>query len=109
MLADDLAIGLADAFQIARIFLLVGEIPGHRGDVMRLAAGRTHDGNDILQRLLDLPDEIVGFELALAVPADLAADEYQPPLRLDAVGVADRSGPALRLQDRVHASSPDDG
>src|SRR5688572_7629974 len=36
MPADHFAISLADALEIGEIFLLVGEVPGHGGDVLGL-------------------------------------------------------------------------
>src|SRR5690606_32975929 len=74
VLADHIAISAADAFQIGGIFSLVGEIPGHGGDVLRPAASFRQNGDDVFQCLLGLLDEIVGLELLLFVPADLAAD-----------------------------------
>ena len=66
---------------------------------LRASLGQHVD--DVLQGLADLADEIVGLEPALAVPADLAADEDEAALGGDAVGVALGFRPAGRLQDRV--------
>ena len=69
-------------------------------------AGRGKNVYDVLQCLPYLADEVVGLELALGVPADLPADEHETPACRDAVGIADRLGPALRLEDGVHAGPP---
>ena len=72
----------------------------------RLGAGLGQHGDDVLQRLPHLADEIVGLELALPVPADLSADEDELAPRSDAIGIADRFRPAFRLQDLVHFKPP---
>ena len=70
-------------------------------DVLGPGAGLGQHVDDVLQRLANLPHEIVGFEPALAVPADLAADEDEAALGGDAVGIALGFCPACRLQGRV--------
>jgi hypothetical protein len=62
----------------------------------RIVAGE--HGDDVLQALLDLSDEIVGFKLRVLVPADLARDVNDTPPRGDAVGVTGRLRPSIRLQ-----------
>src|ERR1700740_266660 len=79
--ADDLAIHLADGFQ---------------------------EGDDILKCLAPLLDEVVAFDLAGSIPADLTADEHHAAGCRHAIGIADRLGPAFRLQDGVHRWSPDE-
>ncbi len=106
MPSDYVAIGLADAFEVGEIFGFVGEIPSHRRDVFRSSSRFAEHCNDVLQRLAHLADKIVGLELLLPVPADLAADKDLPPARGNAVGVAYRFRPALGLQDGVHRNPP---
>jgi hypothetical protein len=62
----------------------------------RIVAGE--HGDDVLQALLDLSDEIVGLELRVLVPADLASDVNDASARRDAVGITGRLRPSLRLQ-----------
>ena len=107
MPADDVSIDMADAFEIADILLPIGKVPCHGGDMLGLGSGHGQHIDDVLQRLPDLLYKIVRFELALCIPTDLAADENLAARRGNAVGVADRLGPSLRLQDRVHWFSPD--
>src|ERR1700738_2494002 len=71
----DLAIDPSDALEIAEIVLLVRQLPCHRHEMCRLGAGLGQHVDDVLQRLPDLTDEIVGFEPTLPVPANLPADK----------------------------------
>ena len=71
-------------------------------------AGEHRD--DVLQALLNLSDEIVGLELRVLVPTDLASDVNDASTRRDAIGVAGWLRPSARLQRfqhralRIHAA-----
>src|SRR5206468_8144039 len=80
--------------------------PGHRHDVLWPRAAGTHHRIDVLQGLTDLIHQIVGFELALFVPADLACDEDHLAAGGDAVRVTARLGPTGRLQGLKHFLTP---
>ena len=54
------------------------------------------------QRLAHLIDKIVGMELAMFIPADLAADLNDAPAGADTVGIAYRLCPTVRLDDFMH-------
>ena len=56
-------------------------------------------GGDVLQRLADLAGEVVGFELLIAIPADLPGDVDLPSLGGDTVGKAFGGFPIGRMQD----------
>ena len=51
------------------------------------------------ERLLELRHEVVALELAARVPADLAGHEQRAAFGGDAIGVAARRRPAVRLQE----------
>jgi len=98
--AHDLAIGRAERFEIAKIFVHVSHVPGQPHDVLRRGAGlRQHRGN-VGERLLRLRDESLRKAAALVL-ANHAADEHHFAARADAIGEAARSRPALRLQHGV--------
>ena len=78
---------------------------GKASAVVGAAFGK--DGDDILQCLAHLLDKVVAFEFAGGIPADMAADEHRAARRRYAIGIADRIGPAFRLQDLMHRWSPD--
>src|SRR5687767_336882 len=101
--AHELAVGLADRFQGTEVFLLVEHVPGEAHDVLGLAAGLRQDGEDVLERLAELPGEIARFPPALAGPADLAGDEDDLAAGDDAVREALGARPARRLKD-FHAA-----
>jgi hypothetical protein len=50
--------------------------------------GLLQHGDDVAQRLLGLRDEVVGLELLLGVPADLATDEDLRAARRHTVGIS---------------------
>src|SRR5438445_8039522 len=104
--AYDVAIGRADFLQARRIFLAVEQEPRHRHDMLGPGAAGTHHRIDVLQGLADLIHQIVGLELALFVPADLACDEDHLAAGGDAVRVTARLGPTGRLQDLEHFLTP---
>ena len=56
--------------------------------MLRPAARLADDGDDVLERLADLGDEVQAFELLVGVPADLSGDEDHAALGGDAVRVA---------------------
>src|SRR5512138_3350638 len=93
--APDLA-QLRPRRQIGRLVAAVG---GEAADVLRPRAGLGEDGDDVLQRLLELRREALGLEHLLGVPADLAGDENQSAIGFDSIRVADGRLPALRMQD----------
>src|SRR4029453_19401858 len=51
--------------------------------------------------LPDLADEVVGFELAVRVPADLASHRDHDPACRNAVDIAPRKRPTRRLQNFI--------
>ena len=57
------------------------------------------------KRLFELARKIVALEFAVLVPTDLAGDEDQAALRLDAVGIAFGPCPFRRLQN-AHGQFP---
>src|SRR5690348_13964772 len=79
------------------IFLLVEHVPHHARDVVGLGAGGGEDVDRVLERLAQLPDEVVAAETLLAVPADLAGDEDLRAARHDRIGIAFRPYPARRV------------
>src|SRR5262249_52879584 len=98
--AHDFAIGGAERFEIAKVFVHVAHIPGQPHDVLRRGTGlRQHRGN-VGERLFRLRDESLRKAAALVL-ADHAADEHHFATRAHAVGEAARPRPALRLQHGV--------
>src|SRR6186713_2685099 len=74
--------------------------------MLRSRAVRCKDGDDVLQRLACLGDEVRSSEFASLVPADLAGHEDLATVRRDAVGVSARTRPIARLKDpHVHEGS----
>src|SRR5262249_32181113 len=92
-------IGFANLLLTGHVLALVRHIPIEAYQMPRLTAGRRENIDDISQSLLNLSDKIVAFELCLPVPADLSSDENLPALRNDAVGIALRGRPLLRLHN----------
>src|SRR6185312_7811680 len=108
MTADDAAIGLADLALARDVSRLVGDVPIEPRDVLRARAGFGQHRHDILQRLLDLGDEVVAHEPGLRGPADLAGDGDVPARRGDAVGVALGRLPAGRVEKLKVGHAPRD-
>ena len=73
----------------------------------RLASCCRKNVDDIFQSLFDLTDKIIGFEFPLAVPADLTGNENLSALRNDAVDIAFRCRPILRLYNFNRAFAHD--
>ena len=96
--ADQLAIGGAQRATAREVFTLVDDVPGHSHEVLGAAAGFGEHRHDVRQRLPRLADEIRRLELLGRIPADLAADEHEPPARRRAVGVTLGRGPSGGLQ-----------
>ena len=57
----------------------------------RLASRLCKNGKDILERLLELRDEILTLKMLMRIPTNLARNEHNSARRYaDAVGIADR-------------------
>ena len=68
---------------------------GYSANVVRLGAGLRQNGDDVLERLLELRNEFVALEFLVGISANLAGDEHDAAGRhADAVGIADRRRPA---------------
>jgi hypothetical protein len=91
---------------ITAVVALVGDEPGHAHDVPRFAACFRQHRDNVFERLLDLRDEIAADEASVLRPADLPGDKDQPPFRRNAVAIALRRLPALRLQKLKLAHAP---
>ena len=106
--AQVFAIDPPQILETVQIGALVGDIPRHPGQMLGPGAGLGQNRDDIGQRLIDLAQEIVGFELLRGVPADQPPQEDHPPPRGDAVRVARRGFPGLRMKDLVctHVAAP---
>src|SRR3974390_952401 len=57
---------------------LVDAIGRHSTNVVGTATGLREHGKHVLQRLLELRDQLVAVKLLLFIPADLACDEPNP-------------------------------
>src|SRR3954447_24033342 len=88
--AHHVAVGGADLLQAREVLLTRGHVPGQPRDVLGPGAGLGEHRDDVAQRLTDPPGEVLGRDLAVLVPADLAADEHELARGLDAVRVAAR-------------------
>ncbi len=95
MIAHDSAIGRANFTLVGQILCLVGNIPRQPGDIARLSPRFPDHGQNILERLAHLADEVVGFEFLIGIPADLPADKQHAPLADHPVGVTFGRFPAI--------------
>ena len=83
-----------------QVLLAIGDIPGEPHDLVGPGAGSGERGDDVLQRLVDLPGEAEARERPRRrVPANLARHEDGAAGGADRVGVAHRPGPSRRLVD----------
>src|ERR1700676_3793124 len=99
MTAQQVAVGAAKRPGAREVFTLVDDVPGQSHNILRLPARFRQYGNDVGQRLARLPDEIVRFEFAVRVPAQLSGKEYDPACRRDPVRVSARLPPRRWLQN----------
>ena len=101
-----LAISAAQFTQARVVFVAIRDVPRHARHVLGRCAGCLQDRAHIHQRLLGLRNEIVGFDLLLRVPANLAAGEDEQAARIqrdgDAVGIAFGRRPIGGLEDLEH-------
>src|SRR5215471_18142071 len=93
MRAEPLAPDPAERVARVAIVVHVRDEDGHRRDARRLTACRLDDRDHIVERLRELPDEVLREEFAVGRPADLAADVQHVSVA-PAVRIADRLGPA---------------
>jgi hypothetical protein len=96
---DDLAVDLPELLEARVVFDAVQDVPGHAHHVLGAGAGLMQHGNDVAQGLRCLCDEVVGLELLLAVPADLATDEYLRASGGNTVGITLGGKPSGRLKE----------
>ena len=68
---------------------------GQSANVARLASCLCKNGEDILERLLELRNEIIALKMLIGIPANLTGNEHNSARRrTDAVCIADRRQPA---------------
>src|SRR5262249_18262294 len=103
--AHHAAIDLADLSRLREIGALVGDEPCQPHHLFGARARLGEYGDYVVESLLELPWKIVALEFAVLVPADLAGDEDETPLRLDAIGIAFGPCPIRRLQ-HAHGQFP---
>ena len=79
---------------------LVDAERGQSADLTRLASRLCQNAEDILERLLELRNEIVTLEALTGIPTNLACNEHDSArCYADAVGIADRRQPAGRMEN----------
>src|SRR3981081_893697 len=103
MTTPHLAVGAAHGGQCRQVLALVAYIPRESDDVLRLGASGVEDGQDVLEGLSCLLDEIVAGKMAFNIPADLTGNEHHFSTRENGVSVALWSYPARRLDRASHA------
>ncbi len=101
MFAHAGAIPFANLFHPRAIIILVDHINDQARDLVRLAAGLCHDRENILERLIELLDDVVADDLLLFVPGNLSGDEEQPSARFgqDPVRIATRRTERFRVDE----------
>ena len=79
----------------------IDAICGNSTNMVGCPAGLGKNDENVLQRLLELRDQVLAMEPLLIVPADLTGDEHHASGGDDdSVGVSDRGSPTLRKQYR---------
>ena len=108
VLPHDLAVGGPHLGEGVEVLGLVDDVPGHAHDVLRSGSGLRQHRARVLERLTELRHELAGREGLVGAPSDLARDEDELALRLDAVRVAPAALPARRRQRAVsrHEDAP---
>lgn len=98
MAPDDTTIGFANILATRKICSLVGNVPSEPREMVRYAARLSQYCRNVRQRLLDLLDQIITYQLCVRVPANLPCDENLTALRDDAIRIALRRLPSFRMQ-----------
>ena len=98
MLADDLAICLADSAVRCEILVTVEDVPGQPHEIVRPRTRLEQDRHDVVQRLPRLSGKVVGLELKCRrIPADLARKRDDLSRRDECITVPSRLRPILRM------------
>ncbi|CAG4883905.1 protein of unknown function [Georgfuchsia toluolica] len=90
---NDITVGLAYAFLIRVVLVLVSQIPSHAYDVLRPGSGFSENSDDIGQSLTRLVNKIVGFKFLIHIKSDLTRNEHHRSSRGNSIRVPLRLAP----------------
>jgi hypothetical protein len=95
--AKDLAIDLAELFQVRKILVHIDDVPGEAHEMFRPRIALGENRRDVAQGLANLGDKARGKTL-LAIPPDYASGHHDAAVGRHAVRIPFGDRPAARLQ-----------